>query len=420
MTINNISLKPNSFSNTNLQTQVQSKRSNLRPNLTKNQVAILYDGFIPHCRVKFYSLLNATGKAKYVVFHGAPPSLTGHPEIKHTFDFPNVTVRNYEISLCGKTIVYQPVLKHIIFGSFDAVVLGHELKVVSNLILFCWCKITAKPIVWWGHGFQKDKIAGSLNRFISKAVVMFKKHLARWTNMFIVYTEGGAAKLIDSGVQAEHIRVVRNTLDMDEQRRLHAEMINRDPRQIRENRKLQRDSKVLLYIGRIYKEKKIEELLALVERLNADKLCRSFVEAVIIGGGPELTKMQKAGAKIPGVHFTGELYEQSVVAEYLRLASAVVIPGKVGLAVNHAFSQGVPVITRGHNYHAPEVEYIINGQNGLIVQGDFQAFVRGTAIFLNSDEDGKRMAANALKTRDRLTLEFMVEAFDKAVMQVMS
>jgi glycosyltransferase involved in cell wall biosynthesis len=238
--------------------------------------------------------------------------------------------------------------------------------------------------------------------------------------MFIVYTEGGAIKLLQDGLRSDKIIVVRNTIDMEEQRRLHAELLNRNPDRIRQAQELRAGSKILLYIGRLYKEKKVEELLMLVERLNSETLCHFLVEAVIIGGGPELPKLRRMAEKIQGVRFVGELYDQKAVAVFFRVASALVIPGAVGLAVNHAFSQGVPVITREHKYHGPEAEYIVSGYNGLIVPGDIHNFVRATAHFLNSPQDEERMAAGALETRERLTLEFMVKAFDLAVMRAMT
>jgi hypothetical protein len=54
----------------------------------------------------------------------------------------------------------------------------------------------------------------------------------------------------------------------------------------------------------------------------------------------------------------------------------------------------------------------------LIVRGDFDTFVQAVADYLNSPDFQKRLADNALKTRDRLTLEFMVNAFDEAVTKV--
>jgi len=379
------------------------------------KAAIVFQGFVPGYRVRFYELLNSIGKNSYVIFHGSPPSNAGFGEYEGVFAFPNVRVRNYEFSFCGRTIIYQPIIRTILSGSYSAVVIGHEIRFVSNVVLLGLCKIIGKPVIWWGHGFEKAKDDGFMERPLFPLVARVKRWLGRFGDMYIVYTEGGAEKLIQSGVPKDKIKIVRNTIDMEEQRALYAECIDMDPLDIRKMLGLRSDSIVLLYVGRLYEEKRIEELLHLVERINSENLCRSFVEAVVIGGGPQLGNMVKIGSEIQGVHLVGELYDQRKIGKYMRVASAVVIPGKVGLAVNHAFAHGLPVITRQHEYHAPEVEYIISGENGIIINGDFRSFVQATVAYLNSLDTQKRMSQAALRTAETLSMDFMVKAFDETV-----
>jgi glycosyltransferase involved in cell wall biosynthesis len=135
---------------------------------------------------------------------------------------------------------------------------------------------------------------------------------------------------------------------------------------------------------------------------------------VIIGAGPELDSLNTLGQSIPGVRFTGAIYDRDLVAQYLRIATAMVIPGKVGLAVTHAFAHGVPVLTRHHHLHAPEVEYIESGQNGLVIPGDFEGFVQTVAACLNGGHH-VHLSAGALKARESLTLDYMVRTFHEAV-----
>lgn len=387
----------------------------IRDKKVRQKTAILHQGFVPGYRVKFYELLNSIGENSYVIFHGSPPSNTGYGEHEGVFVFPNIRVRNYEFSFCGRKIIYQPVVKTILRGSYSAVVLGHEIKFGSNLVLFGLCKVIRKPVIWWGQGFEKAQDDGFMGRLLFPLVTRVKRWLGRFGDMYIVYTEGGAEKLIQSGVPKERIKIVRNTIDMEEQCALYAECIDMDPLEVRKKMGLRSDSSVLLYVGRLYKEKRVEELLHLIQRINCEKRCHSFVEAVIIGSGPELGKMVKIGSDIQGVHLVGELYDQRKIAEYMRISAALVIPGRIGLAVNHAFSQGLPVITRENEYHGPEAEYIVHGENGLIIEGDFENFVLETVEYLNSAECQKRMANGALKTGYTLGMEFMVKAFDEAV-----
>jgi len=380
----------------------------------RQRVAILHQGFIPVYRVKFYELLNRAGAISYVVFHGAPPSDSGHHEVCRKFDFPNVRVVNRVVSLGGYRAIYQPVMKQVASGSYDAVVLGHEVKFLSNLMLFALCKLTGTPVLWWGHGFAKEEMRSLRIPLLSQAVEALKFQLARSADRYLVYSEGGSERLQQAGMPSEKIAMVRNTMDIEAECRLYTRLNRIDPAEIRQQFGFAPDSWILIYIGRLYKEKHIEELLELVRRINHQRLCNKPVEAVIIGEGPELNSLNALGQSIPGVRFTGAIYDPDIVAQYLRLAAAMVIPGKVGLAVNHAFAHGVPVITRRHHLHAPEVEYIEPGRNGLVIPGDFEVFLQTVADCLNGGHH-VHMSAAALKARERLTLDYMVRTFHEAV-----
>ncbi|NIM98703.1 MAG: glycosyltransferase [candidate division Zixibacteria bacterium] len=379
---------------------------------TEKKVAILHQGFVPTYRVRFYELLNRESTNHYVVFHGPPPSNTGYDGLEEKLDFPHVRTKNHELRFFGRTVIYQPVMTTILFGSYDAVVLGHEIRFISNVLILAFFKLLGKPVIWWGQGFEKEQ--DRKFRALSQLVEKVKSWLARSADAYIVYTDGGCQKLIQSRVPKEKITVVRNTIDMEEQCLLHDKFKNMDPVQFREENNLRPDSIVLLYVGRVYREKRLEEILYLVKRINSEKLCRSFVEVVIIGGGSELDRLKRIGIGIEGVHFLGEVYDQETIAKFMQISSTLIIPGKVGLAVNHAFAHGLPVITRQHRHHAPEVEYIVSGENGLITPGDFDDFLRETVDLLNSPERQKRMSKAALETRELLRLDLMVKAFDEA------
>jgi glycosyltransferase involved in cell wall biosynthesis len=160
----------------------------------------------------------------------------------------------------------------------------------------------------------------------------------------------------------------------------------------------------------------LEALRLLRERAVVD----GEVELVVLGDGPELPEIRALAAGLPGVHLVGAVADQELIARYLRVGLALVIPGGVGLAVNHAFALGRPVITRVNRLHGGEVEYIEDGLNGLVVGGDLDAFVDALAGFLGSEETQRRLADGALRTSEQLTLDAMVRAFDDGVARVLA
>jgi glycosyltransferase involved in cell wall biosynthesis len=375
------------------------------------KIAVLHDGFIPVYRAPFFRRLNERGRFQYVVVHGKAPSGTGQRAYSGPVDFPNVWVKNREVALLKRTIIYQHVLLSLLRSRIDAVVIGHEIRFLSNLVLLAAFRMLGKPVIWWGHGFDKEYVD---RRPFAGLTARTKAWLANLADGYIVYTEGGAARLRQAGIPRRKIQVVRNTLDIQQEQEL-AKRDWTDLPALRAETGLRPDSKVLLYLGRLYKEKRVGELITLVEAIRRESLCKDPVEALIVGDGPEMASLKEAAAGIPEVHFAGEVYDAEIVARYMRIAAALVIPGKVGLAVNHAFAHGLPVITRDHSFHAPEVEYISPGDNGLIVPGDFSRFVRETAEFLDSGERQQKMRSAALRAAETLTLDNMVESFDAAV-----
>jgi glycosyltransferase involved in cell wall biosynthesis len=377
-------------------------------------VAILHQGFVPTYRRRLYELL-AERATEYVVFHGDPPPGTGHRAASPPFAFPNVWVHNRFASLAGRTVVYQPVLKAIMRGGFDAVVLGGEVKYLSSVGLFFAGKARRRPVVLWGQGTEKAEDVRGMAAALSGAGGRLKIAAARAADGYLVYTEGGAAQLREQGVRADRVFVVRNTLDMKEQSALREALRDEDPASLRSELGLRPDSTVLVYLGRLYGEKRLEELVELTRRLDGDPEPKIPVETLVIGDGPARAPLEALGSGVRGLRFVGEITDQALIARYLRVAAALVIPGKVGLAANHAFAHGLPVITRQSVLHAPEIEYVEHGRNGLVIAGDFDAFVRAVARFVESPDEQGKLSSGALKASEGLAVEAMAEQFDRGV-----
>lgn len=381
----------------------------------RSRVAILHQGFIPEYRVAFFELLNRRSEREYVVFHGDPPTGTGARRAAGPFRFPNVEVRSLELRVSGRPIVYQPVLRRVLRGRFDGVVLGPVMKLVSIPMLFAAFKMLRRPVILWGHGFVPEEELRGFAPVMSVAATRVKQRLATLADGYMAYTQGGARRLADSGVPADRISVLRNALDTAEQDALHHRLRDVDPAVLRRQLGLEADSRVLLFVGRVYREKRLGELIDAISIVRDRALANARIEVVVIGDGPDLVPARGRARALRGFHFLGEIYDQEVVARYLRVAHALVIPGKVGLAVNHAFAHGVPVVTRESDLHAPEVEYIEHATNGILVSGGLERFAEAIADLVDDDRRRDVLAAGALRTASELTLDAMVDVFDRAV-----
>jgi glycosyltransferase involved in cell wall biosynthesis len=106
-----------------------------------------------------------------------------------------------------------------------------------------------------------------------------------------------------------------------------------------------------------------------------------------------------AEEKVPGhVLFWGALYDEEQLAEIFSIAEIFVLPRWVGLAIVHAFTFGLPIISQ-RGYHPPEIQYLHDGENGFFVeQGDTVAMAERICRLLNDTALHSQMSRAALST----------------------
>jgi glycosyltransferase involved in cell wall biosynthesis len=381
------------------------------------RIAILHQGFVPDYRVRFFEHLGRAREVEYVVFHGQPPSGTGHRAAPGPFAFANVAVANRELRVAGKALLYQPAVREVAGPRFDGAVLGAELGLLANTVLFGLLKSRGRGVVLWGQGGEKAEDRGRLGGLVSTLGSRLKLAAAGSADGYIAYTAGGRQRLLAAGLDPDRVFVVGNTLDVEGEIELHGELAEVPEQQLRKELGLRPGSVVLLFLGRVYAEKRLGELVEVLRELRRRGLDADTVEAVAIGDGPDLDRVRAAAGDLGGLHFLGELREREQVARYMRVAAALAIPGKVGLAANHAFAHGVPAITRAGDLHAPEFEYL-DPTNSIVVEGGLDRYTAAIAEFVARPERRRELAAGALVSREDLTVAAMAAAFHAAVCRI--
>ena len=148
---------------------------------------------------------------------------------------------------------------------------------------------------------------------------------------------------------------------------------------------------IILFVGRIVKEKDLEDLIK-VNRLLNQRGAR--FNMVFVGSGP-MTKTLKR--KLPEAHFTGHLTGEKLY-QWFATGDVFAYPSTTetfGLVVQESFSSGTPVV--GVNQGGVG-SLIKNGSNGLLFPPhDIDIFADNLQLLLENQELRKKLGEKARK-----------------------
>lgn len=127
----------------------------------------------------------------------------------------------------------------------------------------------------------------------------------------------------------------------------------------------------LLAVGRLTADKRFDRAIQIFRKVREE---HPDAALTIIGDGPERATLERlAGPDLGrGITFTGALHGERNLAPHFLGADILVMPGAAGLSVNHALGYRLPVLAfarvpDGPRHH-PEIEYVVDGVSGLLVQ----------------------------------------------------
>jgi glycosyltransferase involved in cell wall biosynthesis len=135
--------------------------------------------------------------------------------------------------------------------------------------------------------------------------------------------------------------------------------------------------KVVLYVGRISKEKELDFLAQVAERMKGD----TEVQFAFVGDGPLLAELKK---KLPQAIFTGPLHHQELSTAYAS-ADLFVFPSTTdtyGNVVIEALSSGLPVLVSDQG--GPR-ELLREPEDGEVVLGGIGEWERAIRRLLQAD-----------------------------------
>ena len=304
---------------------------------------------------------------------------------------------------------WQPALA--LTSNADLVIVEQAVKHLILYPLLIRRAFSRQKLALWGHGrnFQArnpDSLQERVKRFISR-------HVDWW----FAYNDLSATVVRNLGFPDDRITSVQNSIDT---RTLQAGRSALDEVSIAKLKfSLGINSyNIGVYTGGLYGEKRIPFLLA------AAALIRASIpdfHLIIIGQGPEEDLARQAAQSNRWIHYVGPKNDQDKIP-YWAISKVFLMPGLVGLAILDSFALGVPMVTTSYPYHSPEIDYLRDGVNGLMVE-DWQspdAYANSVVALLKDDHLQMRLVNGCRQSAQIYTSEEMARRFVHGVEQALA
>jgi glycosyltransferase involved in cell wall biosynthesis len=374
-------------------------------------VAILYKS-LPAYRLEFFERLRDVLSDEGVSLQLIHGDAVGADRSKgDARTLPWATYKpNRVTSLLGRPVVWQPALRAAL--RHDLVIVEQASKLLVNYPLLAVSGLPWGPrLALWGHGANLQR------QTASRLSESLKRRYSRLPHWWFAYTEGSKERVARLGYPEDRITVVQNAVDtLGLQRQV--DLIGVDDAQEFSNLHGLTPGHVGLFLGSLYTEKRLDFLVEAAAY--AHEIDPSF--SLLIGGdGPARAPLEASIADLPYVHYLGRLDgEQRAMA--LRASDVMLMPGLVGLGILDAFAAGLPLITTDLDFHSPEIEYLENGRNGVLLPGDAtaQAFGDSVAAVLADQVQKDSLKEQSRSDAQRYSTESMVERFKVGVMRALA
>ncbi|MBL8376627.1 MAG: glycosyltransferase family 4 protein [Burkholderiales bacterium] len=204
-------------------------------------------------------------------------------------------------------------------------------------------------MVAWQCGY--DYNPGRLKDLVLKKFIPgFDHHLA--------YHSNAREFAVKYGASSSQVTVMHNTINEEKIVRTERAVARR----VFEERVPNAAGKtVLLYVGAVLAEKRLERVIAALDTIKP-----ANVVFVVIGDGPHLESLREMYSDRHDIAFLGRIVEG--VGQFFDAADIFVLPGTGGLAINEAMAHALPIVSGYADGSADDL--VKDGVNGFRLRTD--------------------------------------------------
>lgn len=254
-------------------------------------------------------------------------------------------------------------------------------------------------------------------RFVDAIAKMYtfsigKKILNSYDRVVLLYSRA-LEEVEKFGVSKERACVIPNGIDVENFSR------SSDIDQLRAKLSLKDDEKVLLFVGRLAKVKRVEVLIALTKSLIKEGF---RLKTLLVGEGPDRKLYEKLARPIrSNVIFIGKV-PHTEVAKYYSMADVFVLP---------SLSEGLPrVLLEASAAGKPCVATNVNGTSDIIVHGktgylverwNIDAYHDYVKVLLEDEQLSKKMGSMAVQfVKENFSWDVVMDKYEKIYEDVMN
>lgn len=364
-----------------------------------------------HYRLRFHELVRHKLEEECVVYDVLCGVATDEESKKGdlgVLDFMSIVP---EIKLKGflKAALYHPVYLRSL--SYDLSIVTQENKYLLNYLLQVSRPFRRAKVAFMGHGrnFQARNVRSLAERW--------KRFWATKVDWWFAYTKETHAYVEALGFPPERITIFNNSVDISQFRNQVTD--------VRPDRlKTLRDELGLLgrhvgvFVGGLYPDKRLEFLIDASDLIRAELL---DFELLIIGGGQDFPKVLQLAESRPWIRVLGPQFG-TAKAELMLLGHVFMMPGLVGLAILDAGAARLPIVTTQFPWHSPEIAYLADGHNGLMVKNWESAldYAKAVVDLMKDPIRLKAMAEAAEMMSRQFSVEAMAENFARGILEALN
>lgn len=344
---------------------------------------IIFERVLTHYRLRFYNYIVENNPNIEIIFLTGP-FITGkgfHTNIKEA----NFSVKILPVKFFLGFEIYNWPLK--LLKTADSVVCVISLTSISNIFYSAIARIYSIPFFWWGHSKNFSK-----SGFFERAKNELKLLSTCWSNGVLAYTDQERERFLQSRFLRNKIVIsLGNTLDTESiisiRNESHHHIL---PKEAFVNK--MRNKSLIGIIGRLHEKRNARLAIDLFLEVFSTK---KDLLLLIIGDGEEYHRLNEYYGAKEGILFVGGIEDEKELAYYMSRIEFFIHAGLVGLNLVHAMCYEKPNLVINLPIHSPEIDYLKNGENGLLLN-DVNEMKKNILSLLDNKDEIKRLGKNAL------------------------